>query len=343
MSSRRHLTDFEKGLAIGRMEAGQTLTTACEHLKIAKSVMSRIYKRYKKTGNVRRQPGQGRKRATTDSQDRYLATIAKRNRHLTSVQIAKEFAAATGIRLSRFTVSDRLHKRGLYARKPKICVPLTGAAKCARLKWCREHRNWSSTDWSRVLFTDESRFCLESDSRRVTVWREQNTRNNPSNILERHRYKGGGIMVWAGIILNGRTDLHIFSTATMNAEIYRDEVLDPHVKLFRGAVGDNFLLMDDNARPHRADLVNEYLETEGIQRMEWPAYSPDLNPIENMWDALGRRLACRQPPPTTLRELKKAIIHEYTLLPQALLNNLIHSMENRCKACISVKGDHIPY
>ena len=343
MSLRRHLTDCEKWRAIGRMEAGQTLTQVCKDLKVAKSVMSRIWKRFKDTGDVCRKPGQGRKRATTDSQDRYLATIAKRNRHLTSAQIAREFAAATGTRLSRHTVSDRLHKRGLYARKPMICVPLTRAAKCARLQWCRDHRHWSTTDWSRVLFTDESRFCLESDSRRVTIWREQNTRTKPENIRERHRYKGGGIMVWAGIILNGRTDLHIFTSATMNAVMYRDEVLDPYVKLFRGAIGNDFLLMDDNARPHRAALVTDYLEDEGIQRMEWPAYSPDLNPIEHVWDALGRRLASLQPPPSTLQELRGAIHREYTLLPQELLDNLIQSMENRCKACISVRGDHTPY
>lgn len=271
-----------------------------------------------------------------------MSTTAKRNGQLTSVQIAREFAAATGTRLSRFSVSDRLHKRGLYARKPMICIPLTPAVKCDRLNWCRDHRDWSTTDWSRVLFTDEFRFCLESDSRRVTIWREKNTRNKSANIRERHLYKGGGIMVWAAIILNGRTDLHIFTSATVN-EIYRDEALDPHVKLFRGAIGNNFLLIHDNARPHRAALVTDYLEGEGIKHMEWPAYSIDLNLIEHVWDTLGRRLASRQPPPGTLKELHVAIHLEYTLLPQALLDNLIHSMKNRCKVCISVRTDHIPY
>ena len=78
------------------MEAGQTLTGVCKDLKIAKSVMSRIWKRFKDTGDVHRQAGQGRKRATTDSKDRCLATIAKRKRQLTPVQIAREFAVATG-------------------------------------------------------------------------------------------------------------------------------------------------------------------------------------------------------------------------------------------------------
>ncbi|GFX91263.1 transposable element Tcb2 transposase [Trichonephila clavipes] len=68
----------------------------------------------------------------------------------------------------------------------------------------------------------------------------------------------------------------------------------------RGTIGDDFILMDHNCRPHRANLVEYFLFEEGIVRMEWPAYSPDMNPIENVWDALGRRVAGRQPPPQTL-------------------------------------------
>ena len=89
-------------------------------------------------------------------------------------------------------------------------------------------------------------------------------------------------MVWGGIMLNGRMDLHIFMGGprnTVNAQRYRGEVLRPHVRLFRGAVGPHFLLMDDNARPHRAALVDEFLAGEDIQRMDWPARSADLNPM----------------------------------------------------------------
>ena len=92
-------------------------------------------------------------------------------------------------------------------------------------------------------------------------------------------------------MLDGRTDLHIFETGSVNSKRYRDEVLEPHVRLFRGAVGPDFIFMDDNAPCHRAVLVDDFLETENIQRMTWPPNSPDLNPIEHVWDMLGRQLA----------------------------------------------------
>ncbi|GFS54310.1 transposable element Tcb1 transposase [Trichonephila clavipes] len=101
--------------------------------------------------------------------------------------------------------------------------------------------------------------------------------------------------LWGGIILGSRTDLHVQSV-TMTGHIYQDVILEQHVRLFRGVRGAEFLFMDDNARPHRANTVDERLQSEGITRMDWLAYSSDLNPIEHVWDMLGRRIAARQLP-----------------------------------------------
>ncbi|GFY11208.1 DDE_3 domain-containing protein [Trichonephila clavipes] len=94
-------------------------------------------------------------------------------------------------------------------------------------------------------------------------------------------------MVWAGILINGRTRLHLVANGTMTGQRYIDEVLLPHVRLFRGSVGDKFVFMDDNATCHRTLAVQDCLDSGGIQRLVWPARSPDLNPIENVCDALG--------------------------------------------------------
>ncbi|GFV38325.1 hypothetical protein TNCV_3347861 [Trichonephila clavipes] len=101
--------------------------------------------------------------------------------------------------------------------------------------------------------------------------------------------------------------------------------------------------MDDNAPCHRTVAAEQLLESEDIERMDWPARSPDLNPIEHVWDFLGRRLAARTLPPVTIRELRLALQDEWAAMPQQLIDTLILSMGRRCETCLAVRGDHIPF
>ncbi|GFY09760.1 transposable element Tc3 transposase [Trichonephila clavipes] len=196
------------------------------------------------------------------------------------------------------------------------------------INWSREHALWTPQQWSCVMFSDEPRFSLQSDSRRTLIWRAPGTRYHQENTIERHRYGGTGWLFWGGIILGSRTDLHVQSV-TMTGHIYPDVILEQHVRLFWGAMGAEFLFMDDNARPHCANIVDECLQSEDITHMDWPAYSPDLNPIECVWDKLGRRIAARQPPPASLPELRRALLDEWCNIPQDQIDNLILSMPRR--------------
>ncbi|GFX60694.1 transposable element Tcb2 transposase [Trichonephila clavipes] len=102
---------------------------------------------------------------------------------------------ASGIYILGVTVSKRLHKRGLFARRRTVCVPLTSTNRIVRLAYCRQHRDWSIDQWATFLFTDESRFSLSTDSRRTLIWRQPRTHSLPSNVPEIDIYGGGGLMV----------------------------------------------------------------------------------------------------------------------------------------------------
>ncbi|GFX39761.1 transposable element Tcb1 transposase [Trichonephila clavipes] len=172
-----------------------------------------------------RRHGGGRVRSTTPAEDRYIVLSAKRNRRTTAQQVANQFLAASGKQISRKTVARRLRGGGLYARRPVVCVPLTKQHRTARLQWCREHHNWTEQDWACILFSDESRFSLSSDCRRQLIWCESGTAYRPENIQEKDRYPTCSIMVWAGIMINGRTRLHVVANGTMTGERYIDEVM----------------------------------------------------------------------------------------------------------------------
>ncbi|GFU79128.1 hypothetical protein TNCV_2136511 [Trichonephila clavipes] len=199
--------------AIDRRRA--KITDVAREFDIAHSVVSRLWKSFKTTGMCSRRHGGGRVRSTTPAEDRYIVLSAKRNRRTTAQQVANQFLAASGKQISRKTVARRLRGGGLYARRPVVCVPLTRQHHTARLQWSREHHNWAEQDWACLLFSDESRFSLSSDCRRQLIWRESGAAYRPENIQEKDRYPTCSIMVWADIMINGRTRLHVVANGTM--------------------------------------------------------------------------------------------------------------------------------
>ncbi|UYV65322.1 hypothetical protein LAZ67_3003937 [Cordylochernes scorpioides] len=175
-------------------------------------------------------------RKTVTSEDRYLVVTAKRHREMTAIQLSNELSSATGTRISRQTVYRRLHEGALYARRPMVCIPSTSAHRRARLNWCLEHHAWTHDH-------DESRFSLNTDYRRVFIWREPGTRYHLSNIREINSFRGGSLLVWAGISSSRRTPLHIFSGGTLTAQRYRDEILEPYLRPYRDQIDHNLIFM----------------------------------------------------------------------------------------------------
>ncbi|GFU04805.1 transposable element Tcb1 transposase [Trichonephila clavipes] len=157
-SVRRHLDAFTRGRIIGKLEEGRSVTSVAAEFGIAHSIVSRLWRQFQTTGTAIRRLSSGRPRGTTPADDR------------------------------------RLHGGGLFARRSVWCVPLTPAHRRRRSLWCRDHRNWRDNEWGRVLFTDESRFGLSSDSHRILIWRERRSRNHPSNIIERGQRRYGSAL-----------------------------------------------------------------------------------------------------------------------------------------------------
>ncbi|GFV46021.1 transposable element Tcb2 transposase [Trichonephila clavipes] len=214
----------------------------------------------KQIDKLGRRPGQGRRRATTPDKNRFLVLTARRHRNMNAIFLQQHLRSATGTTVSTQTVRNRLHGVGLYARQPMVCVRLTSRHRRDLREWATEHVNWRSN----VLFSNESRFSVHPDNRRIFIWRDRGSRNNPAFVHESVRFGGGAVLVYGGLSIDGRTDLYIIRDGPLTARRYRDEFLRSIIVPYAAAIGLDFILMDDNCRPHRANLVENFLFEEGI-------------------------------------------------------------------------------
>lgn len=335
---------------VALVEQGLDQRTVARILNLNQSTVSRLYRRFLETGSFERRRGTGRNRVTTPRDDRFIVTTCLRNRFLTSVNIKQELNQVRGVAVSARTIRRRLKEHDITPFRPANGPKLSAAHRQARLRFAREYLNWTEEQWTSVLFTDECRSCLYGADGRRRVFRRRGERYAQSCIEERVPFGGGSCMVWGGISIAGRTELVFIDMVPqdggsrgLTSHRYITDILETHVVPYSGFIGENFILMHDNARPHVAIRVHQYLTEVAIRTMDWPARSPDLNPIEHMWDKLKRAVYARNPVPTTVPELREAITQEWENIPQDFIKNLINSMPNRLEAVIRARGGNTPY
>ena len=148
-------------------------------------------------------------------------------------------------------------------------------------------------------------------------------------------------MVWAGINNNRKTNLVIIN-GNLNVQRYRDEILTPVVIPYVNA-NPNAIFQQDNARPHTARLTMQYLPANNVDVMEWSSKSPDLSPVEQVWDLLDRRVRQRPVQPQTLRQLQHALVQEWNNIPMNVIRRYIRSMRRLCRAVTQSAGGHTRY
>jgi transposase len=131
----------------------------------------------------------------------------------------------------------------------------------------------------------------------------------------------------------------------LTGQKYRDNVPAPRVipHFDNHALADSPMFMDDNARPHRARIVQHSLQQEAVQTIPWPAISPDMNPIEHVWDFIGRKINQRNPKCQNIDELRTAILQEWQQFSQERLRRLVRSMTRRVAELHNRRGGYTRY
>ena len=262
--------------AIGMFDAGMSTEHGTKHVGCSSQEIRNLRIRFRTTESTNDLPRRGRPCVTTRGQDRYIMNTHLRNRFQTATATAANTPGLHNNRISAQTVRNRLRENGLHARRPYVGCVLTQRQRQNRLNWAR----WIRRRWNTVLFSDESRFSLQRGDGRVRVYRRRNERYAGCCVLERDRFGvGGSVMVWAAIVHGYRSPL-VVTDGNLNPQRYRDDILARHViPLFHNNA--IISIFQHNATSHTArDTVN-FHRTNNIDFIgDWPANSPDLNPIE---------------------------------------------------------------
>ncbi len=247
--------------------------------------------------------------------------------------------------ISSQTVRNRAHKARMWARKAIRKPILLHRHKAARMGFSRLYERWNRRQWEDTLYTDECKFGLHRIDKRVLVWRRSGEEMDAACVLPRETMMGGSIMCWGGFsVRGGRTDLvEIPPPGGLTGVRYRDLIVRPQIVPAARAIGNNFMLLQDNAPCHTANVVRTYMDQNNIERFDWPAKSPDLNPIENLWDFLKRMVQKRITAQSRLADLRRILQEEWRRIPVPYLRKLAYSMRRRLRACIAVQGGSTKY
>ncbi len=209
-----------------------------------------------------------------------------------------------------------------------------------RLTWAVEKKNWTVAQWSKVLFSDESKFCISFGNQGPRVWRKSGEAQNPCCLKSSVKFPQS-VMIWAAMSSAGVGPL-CFLKSTVNAAIYQ-EILEHFMlpsadKLYGDA---DFIFQQDLAPAHTAKGTKSWFNDHGVTVLDWPANSPDLNHIENLWGIVKRKM--RDTRPNNADGLKATVKETWASIPPQQCHKLITSMPRRIEAVIKAKGAPTKY
>jgi transposase len=331
----KHLSTSQRNIIIFLHGEGKSVRDIAKKVKCSRNAVHTTIKRQRETGSTEERKKSGRRRVSTQRDDKVLLRLSLKDRHKTSPELLAEWKSSTGVQASSVTVRRRLLAAGLKGCKARKKPLLTLSQQKRRLAWAKEHLRWTANDWRGVVFSDESTFTIHNHCGNSFVRRRPGEEFKPYclNLTVKHPTS---VMVWGCMASSGVGRLSICD-GIMNATKYI-ETLEKKLKpSARDLFGSNpWIFQDDNAPCHTARKVKEWYKLNNIHRIEWPAQSPDLNPIENLWHRMG--LIISKDKPTTKIGLIESIIKAWNhIITCTELEKLVESMHRRCRDLIEAR------
>lgn len=294
---------------------------------------------YEQHQSVEDEPRSGRPRMSDEETDTAIAGTAYVEKFCTPRGLKRKYQFEPSPR----TIDRRLQEAGLFGRVARHKKAFSEEEKRKRLSFAQGYLHMTKEDWMKIMFADEKLFKGEGFMGQVFVRRPRGEADNPEHCVNKlpHPVK---LNVWGCVCGKGLGYCYIFNE-NMDGKLLKT-ILGSHLiesaeLHYEQEPPELWRLLQDNDPKHKSALVQTWLFNHGISMLDFPPYSPDLNPIENVWNDIARRVEKR--PAGTMEELQDTIAEEWAATSVDFLRKLAHSMPKRCQAVIDAQGDHTKY
>jgi transposase len=331
MGKGEDLSDYERGKIDAMIDLGLSYVEICRKLDRSASTISKYARKSDKTSLKH---NSGRVSGVSDRLKRRIFHLATKKTMST-----REIMLALPEKLSQSTVA-RVLKDNYNAKyvKFKCCPPLLPRHIKQRLTWSEKVQTWTH-EWDHIIFSDEKKWNLDGPDGISYYWHDI---RHEQRYLSRRVGKGGSVMVWGAFTSTSKSTLAFISNK-MNSIAYQ-EMLESHLLPFINELNDeNISFQQDNAPIHVSGSTKEWFDNQNIDLLDWPAISPDLNPIENIWGLITRVVYKDGQQYRNKDDLTNAIVRAWDGLPLDTLQNLIKSMETRVLQLIKAGGRKTNY
>lgn len=261
-----------------------------------------------------------------------------------AVHATKELEQATGISVHPSTVRKNLQKAGLKAVHKQKKPLLSAKHRKARMDFALITKDWTLEDWKKVVWTDETKInCLGSDGLQW-AWKRPGEPLSDRLVQGTLKFGGGSLMMWGCMSwdgvgnscrIDGRMD------GALYVEILEDDLMASLE--WWGKEVDEIIFQQDNDSKHTSKVAKKCFKKLGLELLQWPAQSPDLNPIEHLWLYLKKQLGKYPEPPKSQAELWERVEKEWEAIPASKCQELIASMPKRVAAVLKAKGGYVKY
>lgn len=326
---------------IALLEVGFQQTEIAEKLGIPYSTVKKVVSRYKSRGTINRKPGSGRPSLLNKEDSSLLLRRIQENPKLSTSKLANELLVEKEKKVSRGTIRNLLISNNLKSCVAAVKPLLSPDHLARRLAFAEDWLMRPSRYFRNVIFSDECRFSLFQSDGKVKVWRLRKERYKMKNCSPSVKFGGGSIMIWGCIgyegvgmmkVVDETMDKFSYVNLLSTCLVESAEIL---------GVSENFIFQQDNAPCHKADFTMKFFERNNIKLLNWPAQSPDLNPIENLWAYIDKELKKCQI--KNKRDLIVEVTRIWQEIPREFIQKLYHSIPKRAEMVCRNKGGHIPY